>query len=492
MTAPLNEQEKALLSQVEPWISQHKEQLIGELAQWVAIPSISRADLAKPGAPFGPECVKVLDHALNLAKQAGFRTEEHEGYAGSIIFGDHAQDIGLVSHLDVVPAGENWTYPPFSLTRRDDFLIGRGVSDNKGPAILDLYLLKLIRDLKIPLHHNLRIIYGLAEETNMADLRWFAEKGPVPRLSIVTDGKFPVNFAQKGQISFTLEVKEAGVLAGLSAGNASNSVPAHAEILLDIALTTALEQKIAALQGPATGRISARKTDKGVLLIAKGKAGHAAFPDPTLNAAPVLLSALVQLELLSTREHQLASSLARLFVSPFGEGANLALEDTPSGKLTLNGGYWQSSTENTLLIHSDIRYPVTTKGPEILNTLQRQLAEWGGDIVIQAALRDVPPFYWPESDPVLRLLQDTWNQITERHDAPYSMGGVTHSKVLPRAITFGPGYARTAENAPDFLPEGHGLPHGADETLHLPTLLNALPVYLLALVRLDRHLAEQS
>ncbi|WAT01757.1 hypothetical protein [Rouxiella chamberiensis] len=227
------------------------------------------------------------------------------------------------------------------------------------------------------------------------------------------------------------------------------------------------------------------------MLIAKGKAGHAAFPDPTLNAAPVLLSALVQLELLSTREHQLASSLARLFVSPFGEGANLALEDTPSGKLTLNGGYWQSSTENTLLIHSDIRYPVTTKGPEILNTLQRQLAEWGrhrdsGCVARCAAVLLAGKRPCAEA-PARHLESD--NGAPRR--ALFN-GGVTHSKVLPRAITFGPGYARTAENAPDFLPEGHGLPHGADETLHLPTLLNALPVYLLALVRLDRHLAEQS
>jgi succinyl-diaminopimelate desuccinylase len=71
------------------------------------------------------------------------------------------------------------------------------------------------------------------------------------------------------------------------------------------------------------------------------------------------------------------------------------------------------------------------------------------------------------------------------------MGGVTHAKVLPRAITFGPGYEQTAENSPDFLPEGHGLPHGADEALHIPTLLQALPVYLLALIRLDHYLHQQ-
>nr|WP_240004399.1 M20/M25/M40 family metallo-hydrolase [Pectobacterium carotovorum] len=170
MSAALTPQESALLPKIEHWIAAQRDSLIDELATWIAIPSVSRADLAQPGAPFGPECARVLDTALTLAEQAGFRTERHAGYAGSVVYGEHNEDIGLISHLDVVPAGEHWTYPPFALTRRGDFLLGRGVADNKGPAILDLYLLKLIRAMDIPLHHNLRIVYGLAEETDMADL----------------------------------------------------------------------------------------------------------------------------------------------------------------------------------------------------------------------------------------------------------------------------------------------------------------------------------
>ncbi len=491
MTAPVNQQEQEWLARITPWVAAHQEQLIADLTEWIAIPSVSRADQALPGAPFGPQCANVLTHALELAGEAGFRTEQHDGYAGSIIYGEYKHDIGLISHLDVVPAGDNWTYPPFSLTRRDDFLIGRGVADNKGPAILNLYLLKLIRDLNIPLHHNLRILYGLAEETTMADLRWYAEHGPVPRLSLVTDGKFPVNFAQKGQISFTLQIPSAGLLARLRAGNASNSVPARANLALDITATPELKKKIAALHGPAAGKVSLHKTDTGAaLLVAEGKAGHAAFPDNTLNAAPLLLSALTELQLLPAHEHQLANALVQLFASPFGEGAGLAINDAPSGRLTLNAGFWQSEAEGSLSIHADIRYPVTAEGAAIIARLQQQLARLHSDIQLQATWRDVAPFYWPENDPVLTLLQHSWNEVSGRSDAPYAMGGVTHSKVLPRAITFGPGYVRTRENSPNFLPEGHGLPHGADESLHLPTLFNALPVYLLALIRLDRYLHD--
>ena len=206
MSASLSPQERALLPQIQQWIAHHRGALIDDLAQWIAIPSISRADRAAPGAPFGPECAQILQQVLNQAEQAGFKTEQHQGYAGSVIYGEHARDIGLINHLDVVPAGDNWTFPPFVLSQQGDFVIGRGVADNKGPGVLNFYLLQLIRDLNIPLHHNLRIVYGLAEETNMADMAWFAEHGAVSDHYYVTACFYPEYFEQHRIITSTLDV----------------------------------------------------------------------------------------------------------------------------------------------------------------------------------------------------------------------------------------------------------------------------------------------
>ncbi|MCU5774450.1 Sapep family Mn(2+)-dependent dipeptidase [Erwiniaceae bacterium BAC15a-03b] len=489
MPAPLNPQEHALLPLIEQWIETQQEQLVSELADWIAIPSVSRADLAQPGAPFGPECARILQHVLALAEGAGLRTENHQGYAGSVVYGDHQRDIGLISHLDVVPAGDNWTYPPFALTRRDEYLIGRGVADNKGPAIMDLYLLKLVRDLAIPLHHNLRIVYGLAEETNMADIAWYAEHGPRHEISIVTDGRFPVNYAQKGQLTFNLEVADAGLLSGLQAGTASNSVPEFARLALTGADYPRLRDKIAALQGLAAGKVTLIDSADRLILQARGNGGHAAFPDGTLSAACVLLSALQELEILSAAEQQLASQLERLFSSAYGETAGVGIEDRESGKLTLNAGVWQRSQSGALTITCDIRYPVSYRGAQIVERLQQQLADSG--IQLASQWRDVPPFFLPEEHEVIQLLQQSWNDVSGRDDRPYAMGGVTHSKVLPNAITFGPGYARDASNSADFLPPGHGLPHGADEVIHLPSLLAALPHYVIALIRLDNYLLQK-
>lgn len=489
MSSSLSPQEAALLPQIQQWLTENHEALLNDLAQWIAIPSISLADQAEPGAPFGKECAEILQHVLAQAELAGFKTEQHEGYAGSVIYGDHSKDIGLINHLDVVPAGDNWTYPPFSLSQQGDFIIGRGVADNKGPGVMNFYMLKLIRHLGIPLHHNLRIIYGLAEETTMADMAWYAKHGPVPDYSIVTDGLFPVNNAQKGQLVFTLHLPDAGRLAGISAGSASNSVPDFASVPITTSAPDKVREKLAQQQS-TLGRVAFKAEEAETFILeAQGNGGHAAFPDGTLNATQVLLSALLALDLLEEHEHQLANTLVQLFASPYGVTAGLGLEDEKSGKLTLNPGVWHSPEPEVLAIDCDIRYPISWRGEQIISKLQQRLETTG--ITLKAGWRDVAPFYLPESHPVISLLQQVWNDTTGHNDRPYAMGGVTHSKKLPNAITFGPGYRKTAENTPDFLPQGHGHPHGADEATHLPSLLEALPKYVIALIRLDKYLFTQ-
>ena len=52
---------------------------------------------------------------------SSFKEEINKGY------------MGIFGHLDVVPAGSGWSYPPFKLLKMDKRYYGRGVLDNKGP-----------------------------------------------------------------------------------------------------------------------------------------------------------------------------------------------------------------------------------------------------------------------------------------------------------------------------------------------------------------------
>lgn len=80
------------------------------------------------------------------------------GYAE---YGTGEELIAVLGHLDVVPEGDGWTYPPYGGEIHDGKIYGRGTIDNKGPVIGALYALKVIKDLAIPLKRRVRIIFGL-------------------------------------------------------------------------------------------------------------------------------------------------------------------------------------------------------------------------------------------------------------------------------------------------------------------------------------------
>ena len=44
-----------LNEKIDAWIEAHREELIADIQAFARIRSVSRADLAEPGAPFGPD-----------------------------------------------------------------------------------------------------------------------------------------------------------------------------------------------------------------------------------------------------------------------------------------------------------------------------------------------------------------------------------------------------------------------------------------------------
>ncbi|MGU3575987.1 Sapep family Mn(2+)-dependent dipeptidase [Brucellaceae bacterium C25G] len=494
----LSSDEQTLINRVDAWFADHKQEFITDLIDWVSYPSVSEADKAAPNAPFGPEVARLFDRVIERAEELGFKTERHEGYAISILSdeGDVAEDIGLVSHLDVVPAGENWTFEPYQPFERDGFVIGRGSSDNKGPALLDLYLLRAFRDLGVKLNRRLRIVYGGAEETSMADIAYYAEHGPIPRLSIITDGGFPVNYAQKGGLNLVIHLPVSdSALAGLKAGVAANAVPATATLVLKHPDITAAKAQLSLLASDTQERLTISEDNGNLVLLLRGQSGHAAFPENTLNPIPILLRALLEADLLHGTDVDLARLIAGLLADPWGQSAGIANEDAPTGKLTLNGGII-SGNEKGITLQLDIRYPISTNVDELLAIVKEKISPFGGSIEIE---RDAKPVHFDKNSALVQLLQNSFDTVADAKTQPFSMGGGTHARVMPNSITFGPGFGRDPSLLfngepvalrPDFIPAGNGSAHGPDEFVAIENLRRALRVYTVTLPRLDRWIEE--
>ena len=219
---------RAYVEKADLWINAHKAEFIEEIQGLARIPSVSHPEEAAKNAPFGTGCRRVLDHALARGRAYGFDTEDLDGYAGVISMGNRSNAIGLIAHLDVVPVGDGWIYPPFGATylKEHDALIGRGVDDNKGSAVMALFVMRMLREWGVPLRHGIALYCGTSEENGMHDMRALRERGHAfPRLSLVPDAGFPVNYGQKGSLNGFIRADAEGNLISFDAGSAHNVIP---------------------------------------------------------------------------------------------------------------------------------------------------------------------------------------------------------------------------------------------------------------------------
>ena len=133
------------------------DEMLANLGRLVAIDS----QLGTPaeGMPFGEGPAKALEVGLKIAEELGFKTVNLDNYCGYAEMGEGDEIVGIAGHLDIVPAGGDWTHDPFTLTRDGDYVYGRGTTDDKGPVLEALYAMKLLRDSGVKLNKRVRLIW---------------------------------------------------------------------------------------------------------------------------------------------------------------------------------------------------------------------------------------------------------------------------------------------------------------------------------------------
>ncbi|PWG66132.1 M20/M25/M40 family metallo-hydrolase [Bifidobacterium callitrichidarum] len=549
-TSRLTDAERALMVRADRWLAAHADEFERTLARWVAVPSICddgyaeeeaandggdgagrvpghgdaehdagcatngasrNADMtAKSGAnagrptPLGPAVADMFDVASEDICAMGLAPCNHGGYAlsAAVEVGESrpdlevggANEIALVGHLDVVPAGDGWTRPPFTLTREGEFVFGRGVHDCKGPSLVNLFVLCMLRDLDVPMRHRVRALMGGGEETRMNDLRGYLKREKAAGFSLVTDGPFPVNYGQKGILQIVMSVPAPGIWRHFAAGSAANAVPGEAAIELSGIADAAVEATIAGAS--ERYRKTIRWDAATHTLHAQGIAGHAAFQDGTVSAIMLLTGFLSESGLLAGPDHAAELATARaLFAiaqSKDGKGLGIACEDE-SGPLSFNLGRITEAGER-LQLQCDSRYPVSGNGPDIERRLRAAVAAMPADRDVRVEQVHDEPAYRIDPDGVeCRTLTRAFNDFFDADKQPFTMGGGTHSRLLPRSVTFGADFwymddiARKAGHPakPEGMGEDEGGAHSADECVNIANLLTAAKLYLLALTRLD-------
>ncbi len=110
-----------------------KDSMIEGILELVRIDSVKGE--AKEGAPFGSGVRAALDKALEISSRLGFSTTNLDNYIGYAEYGQGADYVCAIGHVDVVPVGDGWRQPPFSGYVENGTIYSRGILDNKGPVM---------------------------------------------------------------------------------------------------------------------------------------------------------------------------------------------------------------------------------------------------------------------------------------------------------------------------------------------------------------------
>ena len=450
-----------LMRDVAHFVEENKENVLRDIGRLVAIDSVMGEE--KPGMPFGEGPAQALKLGLEIAGELGLEAHNCEDRMGYAQVGQGTDYLATITHLDVVPS-VGWAEDPFTLRRREGYIIGRGVMDDKGPSVLCLYALKYLKDSGMPLRYPVRALLGINEENHMADLDYYLANYKAPLFCFSPDADFPLCNGEKGifhgKVVSWLPMKRVKDIRG---GVAANVIPDLAEAWVEA-------EKLS-----STERVTAQREGDCWHLTAKGIGGHASVPEGTVNAIGELVDYILEQGILSGAEEDFFYGLQRLHSDPYGVNLGLDTEDMIFTPLTIVGGVI-GMEEGHVFQTVDCRYPTTSSGQDIVAQLT---GNWG-ELAQVHVLSDDKPFYMALDNPAVQVCVDTYNAVTGEQAQPYTIGGGTYARHFPNAVSFGPEHPERP--APDFA----GPIHGVDEAANIDWLMEALQIYILALIELEK------
>lgn len=411
-----------------------EQEILQALNGLLSIPSVTASGPAE--TPFGAETHRALDYTLDLCASLGFRTKNCANKVGWAEVGEGDEMVAILVHLDVVPAGEGWDYPPFALTEADGKLFGRGIADDKGPAIVCIYAMKALMDSGIPLKRRIRIIFGMAEEGgDWSDMEYYCQNEEAPVCGFTPDGSFPAAYGEKGFATYQMFVPLAGSgLELLEGGQAEN-------VVADVC----------------------RAVVKGQPLEAQGSPAHGSLPWLGDNAISHMMADLAGLPVADLYNACIGFDL-------YGERLGCQTDDGKVGPLTVNVGKVRTIGEN-IVFWLDIRYPTSITAEEILDRLNATVEPLGARVVTEYYQK---PVYLGADSPLITGLMDAYRQVTGDAEAEaIRLTGGTYAKAMENIAVFGP-----------ILPDRESTLHQKNEYLLKEDFFLILDIYREALKRL--------
>ena len=444
--------------QVKEFIEANFENMKADLKELVSFNSVYSDD----EKPFGSANRKVLDKALELMEDKGLKTENVDYYCGYGETGAGDRLIGILAHLDVVPAGEGWETDPFEMVEKDGHVYGRGVTDDKGGAVASMYALKYLIDEKYPFKKRVRLILGCNEETGSACIAHYVEKYGHIDYGFTPDGNFPGIYAEKGMYMAMVAGRGSRII-DISGGEASNIV--CKKVNATVPEGSFDENRFKAFLDEHGVRYEIEHGDKTGITV-YGVAAHASLPDLGVNAISHLLEALY------------AAGFEDSFVRWFHEHFALTVHGELAGfesirdkmsDTSINFGVIRKEGDE-IRMSLDMRFPVMSSSKVVCG-----LMNFGDERNELRVMSLVEPLYFDINTPMIRALKKAYEDVTgDRESRMEAIGGGTYAKAIHNCIAFGC----------EFAGEDNHI-HDANECLNLEHFKKQVEIYVEAIKNLN-------
>lgn len=431
---------------------------IENLNRLVSIPSILEEDNSP--YPFGKNIQLALEEMLKICKELGFKTYiDPEGYYGYAEYGEGERLVGVLGHLDVVPAGDldKWENPPFEPTIKDGKYYGRGSQDDKGPTLGAIYAFKTLLDSGFVPNYRVRFIFGTDEENLWRDMPKYVEKEEIPTIGFTPDSKFPLIYAEKGLVQYKLIAKNETSMR-FKGGDAFNSVPSKF-------IFPKSEDMLKALKD-----LNYEYVEVGDNIEIVGKSVHAQIAEEGINAINRYFHSLTVAGIESKSGRFIVDNVIGYdFAEPiFGE-----MKDEHSGNLKFNIGKVEFN-ESEEILSIDIRIPVTYTKEEIAEKLSKKAQEYGFRVEEYDYLKSI---YLPLDSYLITTLMSAYQEVTgDMESKPVASGGATYARAMENCVAFG--YV---------LPNGVKTEHQPNEYILLDDMKTAMKIYMKAFEKFNNH-----
>lgn len=431
------------MDNIDKKVLECKYELFESLSRLIKIPS--KEGEADENAPFGKYPKLALEEALKISEELGFKINNIDNVIGYAEYGEGEEYIGVLGHVDVVPEGDGWDYPPFELTVTKDKLYGRGVLDNKGPIIACLYAMKIIRDLKLPISKKIRIIFGTNEESGFKDIPYYLKKEKPPVMGFTPDCKYPAVYGERGILDITIlsdRIKNSSI-SNISGNFRSSNVP-------DLAKIELLTKEIIEERG----------------VTAPGNA-----PEMGQNAMIKLCKTVAEKKILQGKEKEFIEFIAETFYENHTlEKIGISCKDDISGSLIVNP--YKLSFENEKLCLSLVfRCPISYKYEDMVNIV-KGLLPTGSTFNINRRMDSV---CFDKDSPMLKVMKEAYEEVTGLDGTPVTTTGGTYAKLFPNIVAYGPSF-----------PGQKGIGHNKNEYMNISDLLTNIKIYAKAIYGLAK------